>query len=95
MARKFAPSNDVNFVILDDGALWTSSITVNQNIAYHELCQASVAMLLYPNMAEHFCLIQKMQHNIIPSCICADVQVTEYMVFEGNKDEFLSKVTYK
>ena len=29
------------------------------------------------------------------SCICADVQVTEYMVFEGNKDEFLSKVTYK
>ena len=27
--------------------------------------------------------------------VCVDVQVTECMVFEGNKDEFLSKVTNK
>ena len=93
MAAKFALSNYVNYVILDGGALSASSITWNQNITYHELCPASVAMLLYPNMAEQLCLIQTMQHKITP--LCADVQVTECMVFEGNKDELLSKVTKK
>ena len=52
-------------------------------------------MLLYPNMAEQLCLIQNMQHKIIPVYVCADVQVTECMVFDGNKDAFLSKVTNK
>ena len=31
---------------------------------------SQVAMLLYPNMAEQLCLIQKMQHKIAPSCMC-------------------------
>ena len=31
----------------------------------------------------------------LPLYVCADVQVTECMVFEGNKDEFLSNVTNK
>ena len=30
-----------------------------------------------------------------PFYVCADVQVIECMVFEGNKDELLSKVTNK
>ena len=49
-----------------------------------------------PDLATKFCFRPLLRFGLrSPLYVCADVQVTECMVFEGNKDDFLSKVTSK